>query len=574
MIILEKALKLVNTMSYLIRHPVFRRIFIQLNAEYRIIKNSTKIFIIYALANLISSCGITHLPADVQKSITQTESGIESANTRLSLAKNIEKNNFIEHTSVGYFGNQVITSPDTDFLPPLFNNKIQIDRQFFGMKAIANGLTDLTNVPTVLDINFDAQADSCSEVRIIQQEGNLIDLLNAIGARCDISWAYRNGKIILSDTETKTWSVKNIPGDIQVQNQINNNTGLQSQSGANGSSTGTTGAGSTTGQSQAQSQQTTTQNVAFNLTNSLWTNLQDGVKNILSKNGKYTVNPSTSSLTVTDRPSVILRVDRYMKNQNDIMSRQVQVDIQILSVDVDSTDNYGINWGVALNGSNASFSINGQAVSQGSSGGSTFVPSPVFVPSATTQAFTVGVNSGDLSGSQLVINALSTIAKTSLVTSTAVTTLSNQPVPVQFVEQQGYLASVTTTQTAQVGSQTALTPGQITTGLSLNVLPVIQSDGAVFMQLSINISSLKQISQFSSQGASIQLPETLQRNLMQKAVIRSGDCFVVTGFDSENQSINNTGVGGAYEWLLGGGVSSNKNRTRMVILVTPRVVSI
>ena len=255
------------------------------------------------------------------------------------------------------------------------------------------------------------------------------------------------------------------------------------------------------------------------------------------------------------------------------MSRQVQVDIQILNVDVNATDNYGINWGLALSaGIDSSFTINGQAIS-GSGSTSTFTPSPVFVPTATTQAFTFGTNSGNLSGSQLIINALSTLSKTSLVTSTAVTTLSNQPVPVQFVDQQGYLASTTTTQTSQVGSQTALTPGQVTTGISLNVLPVIQNDGTVFMQLSINISSLKQISEFSSQGASIQLPETLQRNLMQKAVIHSGDCFVVTGFDSDSQAITNTGVGGPYEWFLGGGVSANKTRTRMVILVTPRVVN-
>jgi type IVB pilus formation R64 PilN family outer membrane protein len=262
-----------------------------------------------------------------------------------------------------------------------------------------------------------------------------------------------------------------------------------------------------------------------------------------------------------------------MLTQNDIMKRQVQIDVQVLNVDVNATDNYGINWNLALKGANGSFSINGQAVSQGVAGGTTFVPTPVFVPTNTTQAFTLGATSGDLSGSQLIINALSSISKTSLVTSTAVTTLSNQPVPVQFVDQQSYLASVTTTQTANVGSQTALTPGQLTTGFSLNVLPVIQGDGMVYMQLSLNISILKNIAQFSTQGASVQLPNTLQRNLMQKAVVRSGDTFVVTSFDSDSQALTNTGVGSAYNWLLGGGVSANKSRTRMVILVTPRVVN-
>src|SRR6185437_49407 len=391
--------------------------------------------------------------------------------------------------------------------------------------------------------------DGCADVRITQQDGNLIDLLNLIGSRCDLSWTYRDGKIILSDTETKTWPVKGIPGDVQVQNQISNNSGVQSQSGANGASIGggSGGGGGSTGQSQAGSQQSSTQNIAFNLQNSLWTNLQDSVKSVLSPSGKLNISPSTSSITVTDKPSVLLRVDRLMRSQNDIMKRQVQIDVQVLNVDVEAQDNYGINWGLALNGANAKFSINGQAVSQSSSmDGVKFVASPVFVPTNTTQAFTIGATSGDLNGSSLVINALSTITKTSLVTSTAVTTLSNQPVPVQFIDQLSYLASVQNTISGQGGlSQVSLTPGQITTGFSLNVLPVIQSDNSVFLQLSINISALKKIAQYTSNGSSLQLPETLQRNLMQKAVIRSGDTFVVTGFDSTEQAINNTGVGGA-----------------------------
>jgi type IVB pilus formation R64 PilN family outer membrane protein len=538
--------------------------------------NPKKIILILILLEYLSSCSLTSLPGDVRKSIGQTESGIAVGNAKLDNAKNIQQNNYIKHTSVGYFGNQVIPQTDADFLPPVFSNNIQLDKQFYGIRSIASSITDLTRVPTILDIaGTSTDNEGCNDVRITQQDGNLIELLNLISSRCDLSWTYREGKIVLSDTETKTWTIKSIPGDIQVQNQINNNTGVQSQSGSSGASAGSgSGGGGSTGQSQAQSQQTSTQNIAFNLQNSLWQNLQDGVKSMISKSGKLSISPSTSSLTVTDRPSVLLRVDRYMKNQNDIMKRQVQIDVQVLNVDVNAEDNYGINWGLALNGSNASFTINGQAISPSTSGtGMSFANSPVFVPTNTTQAFTVGATSGDLNTSKLVINALSTINKTSLVTSTAVTTLSNQPVPVQFVDQISYLASVSNMQTANVGSQISLTPGQLTTGFSLNVLPVIQGDGQVYMQLSLNISVLKSMGQYTTEGASVQLPNTLQRNLMQKAVVRSGDTFVVTSFDSDTQALNNSGVGSAYNWLFGGGVSASKTRTRMVILVTPRVVN-
>jgi type IVB pilus formation R64 PilN family outer membrane protein len=522
-------------------------------------------------------CSITSLPSDVRDSVKQTESGIAEANKSLSHASTVRKDNYIKHSNSGYFGNQAIIKQDADFLPAVFSNQIQIDKQFFGMHGIATGLTDLTRVPTVLDLasTVDASSYNCNNIHITQQDGNLIDLLNIIGARCDLGWSYRDGKIVLSDTETKTWAINNIPGDIQVQNQINNSTGIQAQGGGGVSTVGQGGGGGGGSQSQTTGNQTSTQNIAFNLQNNLWQNLQDGVKSMLSKVGKLNVSPSTSSVTVTDRPSVLLRVDRYLKQQNEIMKRQVQIDVQVLNVDVDAADNYGINWKLALNGANASFSINGQAINTGGTGGSQFVPSPVFVPTNTTQAFTIGATSGDLNGSNLVINALSSITKTSMVTSTAVTTLSNQPVPVQFIDQQSYLASVQNTISGQGGlSQTSLTPGQVTTGFSLNILPVVQSDGKVFLQLSLNISALKKIAQFSTQGASVQLPETIQRNLMQKAVIRSGDTFVVTGFDSDNQAIKNTGVGNAYNWLLGGGISANKIKSRMVVLVTPRVVNI
>ncbi|MBP9741742.1 MAG: PilN family type IVB pilus formation outer membrane protein [Burkholderiales bacterium] len=528
----------------------------------------TRLILAILICENMASCGITSLPKDVRQSIDQNESSIATINNKLVNSKSINQENFIHHAATGYLSSQAIIQNNTDYLPPVFNNMIQIDKQFFGLRSIASTITDLTRLPTVIDVNSFDMNSTCNDIRITQQSGSLIDLLNLIGARCDLGWSYRDGKLILADTETKTWIVKNIPGDIQVQNQVNSNSGMQSQSGGG---SGSTGGG---GQSQAQSQQNSIQNVAFNLQNSLWNNLKEGIDNIKSKNGKFNISPSTSSVTVTDKPSVLLRIDRYMKNQNEIMSRQVQIDIQILNVDVDATDNYGINWGLVFQGSDVGFSINGQAVSQGATGtASGFTPSPVFVPTATTQAFTVTANSGNLSGSQLIINALSTIAKTSLVTSTAVTTLSNQPVPVQFVDQQGYLASVTTTQTSNVGSQTALTPGQITTGFTLNVLPVIQGNGSVYMQLSINLSALKQISQYSSNGSSIQLPETLQRNLMEKAVVHSGDCFVLVGYDSDAQAITNSGVGSAYNWLLGGGVSAQKARTRMVILVTPRVIN-
>ena len=75
------------------------------------------------------------------------------------------------------------------------------------------------------------------------------------------------------------------------------------------------------------------------------------------------------------------------------------------------------------------------------------------------------------------------------------------------------------------------------------------------------------------QDSSVQLPDLIQRNTMQKTTMRSGDTYVITGFDNMDERIENTGVGGATNWLFGGGVSANKSKTKLVILVTPRIVN-
>ena len=174
----------------------------------------------------------------------------------------------------------------------------------------------------------------------------------------------------------------------------------------------------------------------------------------------------------------------------------------------------------------------------------------------------------------MVINALSANNKASTVTSASGWTLNNQPVPIQVVNQDGYVSNVSTTQMPNAGTQQSLTTAQISYGFTLNLLPNIEDNGLVNLQLSLNLSSLKKMEQYAVLGASVQLPNMVQRNTMQKVTMRSGDTYVLTGFDSDFNSIMSNGVGGASNWLFGGGVSAQKSRAKLVILITPRIINI
>lgn len=522
-----------------------------------------KIIVSLLTISAITGCGTT---SSVEQSLAQTRDAIADANTKLNSAQNTKNNNFNYEMDSIYISTTPIQRKETDTLPAKFQNTIQIDGGYNSMRSIADVMQRVTGYPVLIDT--DQGRDFY--LRLTQYKGNVVDLLNNICAQSDTAWSFINGKLIISDLQNETFFIKALPGDVQVQNQVNSNNGINSQSGGSATAGQGSGGSSASGQSQTQSTQNTVQNIQFNLNNSIWTNISDTVKGMLSKKGSMTVSSSTSSITVNDKPSIVLKVGEYIKKQNEMLRQQVQIDVQVFSVDTEATDNYMLNWNVILKGTNASFYMNGQAATAAGASGTGLIP--VISPSSTTQSFTVAANTGDLSGSQVMVNALSTRTQSSLVTSAAATTLNNQPVPIQIVEQQGYVSNVSTTQVAQAGTQQSVTTSQLSYGFTLNVLPTIEQNGLVNLQLSLNLSSLKALKNFSVTGAMVQLPDMIQRNTMQKVTLRSGDTYVTTGFDSDFNTITNAGVGDPGFWLLGGGVSAQKTRQKLVILVTPRVI--
>ena len=532
--------------------------------------NKNRITPMYALLfccilGTITSCSTT---SEVRQSMKNTDDAINSATKKLDGSQTKSNNNFNYEMDSIYISNTPVKRKETEFLPPIFQNQIQMDNSFNSMRQIADTLNRVTSYPVLLNI----ENEKDFWVRVTQNKGNLVDLLNNISAKTDTSWSYKDGKIVIADLQTKTFTIPSLPGSVDVSNQVNSTNGMQSQTNGNSSA----GSGSSSGgggSSSASGDQNTIQKVKFDVTTNIWTNLDNTIKSMLSKSGKIMIMPSTSSLTVTDKPSVIMAVDEFIKTQTEMLKKQVQIDVQVISVETSASDNYGINWNLMLKGYNASFSINGQP------GAGTSAPVdasliPVFVPNSTTQSFTIGANTGDLSGSQMVINALSTNNKTSNVMTASGWTINNQPVPIQVVTQEAYVQSVQTTLVAQTGSQQSAIAGQVNYGFTLNILPNIQDNGIINLQFSLNLSSLKEMKQIAIIGGSMQLPNMVQRNTMQKVTMRSGDTYVLTGFDSDFNSLMNNGVGGASNWLLGGGVSAQKSRSKLVILITPRIVKI
>jgi len=389
-------------------------------------------------------------------------------------------------------------------------------------------------------------------VRMMYAGGGLLD---AASARFGVFWKYSEGAIDFFYTDTRTFQVSAIPGDSTVNAAV--------VSGAINDPISTTSG--TTGNTPSNSVLTTSglsfnnsANTVVNSQLSVFDGLQNSIQSMLSPYGSSVASPATGSISVTDTPDVLERVAAFMAQQNRALSRQVMLNVTVLSVTLSAQDSYGIDWSAVYQTLSKKFSL-----------------SNTFISTATNPvSFAASVLSptSNLNGTTMMIQALSTQGRVRRKTSASVTTLNNQPVPVQVATQQGYLASISTTNTANVGSATSLTPGTVTTGFNMTLLPHVLDDGTVMLQFFTNISSLLALQNVSSGGTNpmtIQTPEVDTRNFLQRVAMKSGETLVISGYEGTNDNSNQSGTGTASMYALGGGYDTNRSREVIVILITP-----
>jgi type IVB pilus formation R64 PilN family outer membrane protein len=246
--------------------------------------------------------------------------------------------------------------------------------------------------------------------------------------------------------------------------------------------------------------------------------------------------------------------------------RQVSMTVEVLQVNLKSEFQSGIDWNY---------------VSQSMKLGQVQLKAPTPVASAET-ASSIGLVLRNSAGStnQLLFQALEKFGRVSSAYSTVVTTVNRQPVPVGSQTTQSYLKSVTPTVLTTVGSTggttygaPSLTPGEITTGFSLTLLPILLDSNHVLVECGLSLSSLKSLTSFNSgSGASlqtIQQPSIGNFGVLQRLVAKSNETIVLSGFDAEmleSQQVD------PLVQKMPGSRKGSKDRTTTVVLITPRLL--
>lgn len=544
-----------------------------------------KILKVTALALCVSqlvACGTTGTMAKVEGRIEQTRAMADQL--RLDAIAGATKASVSRTTSPRLAGAE-ISLGNASALPEVFSSNVVLNTQ--GMQSLAEILESISSMTKVRIRGSEVISVGASSAVVaapvgqrgqdisgktsIEHNGSFRGLLDELAARNSASWRW-NAKaqaVEFFKYETRTLSVYLPPGTKSIASSIS----LAGVSSGGGGSAGGGGGASTAG------------NVSVNqsLTVNPWASLMSGIQGILEDGassrpgtaggvnvavsggsgvgvaagasqasgtlGKAVANQELGLITVTARPEAVERVASYINSINSRFAQNLYIDIKVLNLSLGDQAALG-------------FSLDAVYNSIGKFGAS-IVGAPPLQPATGSPGQFILASSGSSrwSGSQVVIQALQQFGNVSLQTQGQVLAVNGQPSPIQVANEINYLASSATTQTANVGSTSTLTPGTKVVGFTANFLPLMLGDNRILLQYALNLSSLTALTQITSGTSSIQTPQISSQSLQQQAFVKDGEAIVLFGFDQNRDSLD------AATSFSGLSRSGSSNRQMVVIVI-------
>ncbi|MCK9605660.1 MAG: type II secretion system secretin GspD [Methylomonas sp.] len=271
---------------------------------------------------------------------------------------------------------------------------------------------------------------------------------------------------------------------------------------------------------------------------------------------------------------IVANSEEYAKIQRilrelDVLPLQVLIDATIVEVTLNNDLKYGIQW---------YFSHNNGGINQ-INGGSAQGIDLISLTNETAKTFASGGFSYAFSSGsrdiQAVLNASATHNNINVISSPSLMVLNNQEATIKVGDSVPIRSSVTsnTSNTTTTGIVQTSSIQMIDTGVNLSVRPRVNAGGLVIMDILQSVNQA--ISTTTSQ--TIDSPTIQKREIESSVAVQSGETIVLGGLIKENNDYLRDGVPLLHEipiiGSLFGGTTRNKDKSELVVLITPRVVN-
>lgn len=372
--------------------------------------------------------------------------------------------------------------------------------------------------------------------------GTLSGYLDLICARLGINWEYKEGTIFLYRMVTKVLTVKVSPGSLEYAS------GLKEGGDEEKGSFASTSTSSTRGDY------------------SVWTNMENAIKGMLSPLGTATVDQAGGLVVVTDTKEAVDTVTKYVNTQNASLTRQVSIAARVVRVVVTDSSEFGFDANLIykrLAGGAADWALGMTA------------PATVATPDAGSLEMNILKPNSRFEGSSAFVQALAKLGTIISDETTTVNTTNRRPVPVAKFQTTTYLKE---TKPATGGGATGggagvpgLTPGTVTTGFFLNILPTAFENNSVLMQVSLSQSDLTGMGKQSTGSGDtfqmIQTPEKSGTKTESSVGLRDGESIVLMGVSRDGSNAERRAA------VTGYSETGKRVREMQIIVLTPKVGS-
>lgn len=276
---------------------------------------------------------------------------------------------------------------------------------------------------------------------------------------------------------------------------------------------------------------------------------------------RITAQQSSNQLLVRTRPAQWKEIEAAIKRL-DNPPLQVQIETRILEVKLTGELDLGVQWYLGrLAGNSANTTVANASGSQGALGGGG-------AGLGATDSLFYSFVSSNL---QVALHALETNGRTQVLSAPSLVVMNNQPAQIQVGD--NIPISQTTVNTGDADT-TLSSVEYVQTGVILDVVPRINPGGLVYMDIQQQVSDAENPGSNSDTPVN---PRISTRSVSTQVAVQSGQTVLLGGLIKQDNAESVSAVPylgkiPGLRWLFGN-TSKSKDRTELIVLITPKVIT-
>ena len=436
--------------------------------------------------------------------------------------------------------------------------------------------------------------DVAGNVTITLKDTTVLEAMESMRELFGYDYRVAGNRIFVqpNTVQTRLFKINYLPGRREGASDIRVSSSSITQGSSGGTSTGSgsNNAGGNSGSSQG-GRSDDTAHVRTTSDADFWREVKASLVSLVGSADQRSVvlNPAAGVIVVRATPSELRHVEAYLKAMQLSIERQVMLEAKIVSVELSSGSQAGVNWGAFgnLGNNKVSFGSAAPGASLAPKGNAITDGVNTITAGAGLAADAIGKGFYGLafqaSNFAAMLNFLESQGNVQVLSSPRIATLNNQKAVLKVGSDELFVTGIATTTTTSATGNTStpsLTLQPFFSGVALDVTPQIDEAGNVMLHVHPTVSNVTEKTKNVDLGSlgSFRLPLALSTVSETDSIVRvrNGQIVAIGGLMTQEQRDDRTGLPVLGEVPVLGGLFRQKtgslSKRELVILLKPSVI--